>query len=265
MADYILGLLLSLFAGLATAVGSLLAISVKEFKKKYLTLALGVSGGVMVYISFMELMPHAVSVIGDLYAVICLFVGFIVMFIVDVLIPEQDNPHQFDNINYGDKHLLLDEEKRTARESQLKRAGLMAALAIGIHNFPEGIATFVATLENPQWGIMIAIAVAIHNIPEGIAVSMPILYATKDKKKAFLIGLYSGIAEPIGAVLAFLVLMPIITPQILAGIMALIAGIMIYISVDEIIPVAHSYNEGHWAIVGFMIGMMIMAVTLLVL
>jgi ZIP family zinc transporter len=219
----------------------------------------------MIYISFVEMLPHAIENIGELNAVLFLFFGFILMFLIDALIPEQKNPHHFDKINFEVECETKEASEKVHEDMRLKRTGILAALAIGIHNFPEGIATFAATLENPEWGFMIAIAVAIHNIPEGVSVALPIQYATKNRKQAFLYSFFSGIAEPIGAFLAFLILMPILTPAILSGIMAAIAGIMIYISVDEIIPVAHSYNEGHWAIVGFLIGMVIMAVTLLML
>ncbi len=265
MADYALGLLLSLFAGLATGIGAVLAISIKDFKKKYLTLGLGVSGGVMIYISFVEMLPHAIENIEELNAVLFLFGGFILMFIIDALIPEQKNPHHFDKINFNIECETKEQSEKVHEDMKLKRTGILAALAIGIHNFPEGIATFVATLENPEWGLMIAIAVSIHNIPEGVSVAMPIQYATGDKKKAFYYSFFSGLAEPIGAFLAFLFLKSILTPEILSGIMAGIAGVMIYISVDEIIPIAHSYNEGHWAIVGFLLGMFLMAITLLLL
>jgi ZIP family zinc transporter len=265
MADYALGLLLSFFAGLATGIGAFLTISIKDFKKKYLTLGLGVSGGVMIYISFVEMLPHAINNIGELNAVLFLFGGFILMFLIDTSIPEQKNPHHFDKINHEIECQTKEQSNQLHEDMKLKRTGILAALAIGNHNFPEGIATFVATLENPEWGFMIAVAVAIHNIPEGVSVAMPIQYATKDKKKAFLYSFFSGLAEPFGAFLAFLILMPILTPAILSGIMAAIAGIMIYISVDEIIPIAHSYNEGHWALVGFLLGMLLMAITLLLL
>ena len=265
MADYGLGLLLSLFAGLTTGIGAVLVISIKGFNKKFLTIGLGVSGGVMIYISFVEMLPHAIENIGELNAVFFLFLGFVIMFAIDALIPEQKNPHHFDKINYEIECESKEQSEKVHEDMRLKRTGVLAGLAIGIHNFPEGIATFAATIENPEWGVLIAIAVAIHNIPEGISVALPILYATNSRKQAFLYSFFSGVAEPIGAFLAFLILMPILSTTILSGILAAISGIMIYISVDEIIPIAHSYNEGHLAIVGFLLGMVIMAITLLML
>lgn len=143
------------------------------------------------------------------------------------------------------------------------RMGVMTALAIGIHNFPEGIATFTAAMKNPALGVAIAVAIAIHNIPEGIAVSIPIYYATGDRKKAFYLSLLSGLAEPVGALLAYLVLMPFMSPVVMGCVFASVAGIMVFISLDELLPAAREYGEHHVSIYGLVAGMAIMAVSLI--
>ena len=145
------------------------------------------------------------------------------------------------------------------------RMGVMTALAIGIHNFPEGIATFTAAAENLTLGVAIAVAIAIHNIPEGIAVSIPIYYATGDRGKAFRLSLLSGLAEPVGALLAYLVLMPLMSPTLMGCILAAVAGIMVYISIDELLPAAREYGEAHIAIYGVVAGMALMALSLIML
>jgi ZIP family zinc transporter len=145
------------------------------------------------------------------------------------------------------------------------RTGLMTALAIGIHNFPEGLATFAAALGDVRFGIFIAIAIAIHNIPEGIAVSVPIFFATNNKSKAFFYSFLSGLSEPMGAAIGYLILMPFLSNALLAGLFAFIAGIMVYISLDELLPMAHSYGHGHLVIGGIVAGMLIMAISLLML
>ncbi len=145
------------------------------------------------------------------------------------------------------------------------RSGLFTALAIGIHNFPEGLATFGAALSDVKLGVLIAFAIAIHNIPEGISVSVPIFYATGDKKKAFTYSFLSGIAEPIGAVIGFLILQPFLSDGVIVALMAFVAGIMVYISLDELLPMAHQYGHSHMVIIGIILGMFIMALSLLML
>jgi len=147
----------------------------------------------------------------------------------------------------------------------LIRTGYFTALVIGIHNFPEGIATFATALTDINLGIVIAIAIALHNIPEGLAVYVPIFYATGSKKTAFKFTFISGIAEPIGAIIAYLILMPFLDDSLLAMLLAFVAGIMVYISIDEIIPAAHSYGKSHVVISGVVMGMLVMAISLLLL
>jgi ZIP family zinc transporter len=189
--------------------------------------------------------------------VLAFFIGIAFIAIVDLLVPEPENPHNPEG---------LDEPEATRHDDrQLMRMGVMTAVAIGIHNLPEGLATFASALSDVRLGVFIAIAIAIHNIPEGIAVSVPIFYATQDKNKAFCYSFLSGVAEPVGALLGYLLLMPFLTPGVLAGTLAFVAGIMIYISLDELLPMAHRYGHGHLVISGIVLGMLVMAVSLLML
>ncbi|MBL7152413.1 MAG: zinc transporter ZupT [Phycisphaerae bacterium] len=251
-----LALLLTLFAGLSTGIGSAIAYFIKKPKIAYLAFALGLSAGVMIYISFMEMLPTAIHDIGELRAIAAFFVGIAVIALIDLLVPEHENPHEFAG---------LDEPTAQPDSGKLMRTGLMTALAIGIHNFPEGLATFAATLGDVKLGVFIAIAIAIHNIPEGIAVSVPIFFATKNKNKAFFYSFLSGLSEPVGAIMGYLILMPFLSPVLLAALLAFIAGIMIYISLDELLPMAHRYGHGHLVIGGIVAGMLIMAISLLML
>lgn len=141
--------------------------------------------------------------------------------------------------------------------------GMFSALAIGIHNFPEGLATFTSALQDPTLGISIAVAIAIHNIPEGIAVSVPLYYATGSKKKAFKWSFLSGLAEPVGATIGFLILMPFMSDVVFGVLFASVAGIMVFISLDELLPTAEKYGEHHLAIYGLIAGMAVMALSLL--
>lgn len=159
---------------------------------------------------------------------------------------------------------ITDEEiEDTNKNTELYRMGVFSAFAIAIHNFPEGLATFIGALEDPALGISIGIAIAIHNIPEGISVSIPIYYATGDKKKAFSYSFLSGLAEPLGAIVGYFVLKQFINDAMFGIVFALVAGIMVYISLDELLPTAEKYGEHHIAIFGLISGMAVMALSLI--
>ena len=249
-------LLLTTIAGLSTGIGSTIAYFIKKPKISYLCFSLGLSAGVMLYVSFIELLPDAFETVGEIVGLYAFFAGILVIGVIDLAIPEAENPHAFKGIS---------SKRKGKTDKTLLRVGLLTALAVGIHNFPEGLATFGTALTDVKLGLLIAFAIAIHNIPEGISVSMPIYYATGDKKKAFFYSFMSGVAEPVAAVLGLLILIPILSAGVLAFLLAFVAGIMVYISVDELLPVAHQYGSGHCAIVGIVVGMLIMAVSLLLL
>ncbi len=257
---------LTLFAGLSTGIGSAIAFFAKRTNTRFLSLALGFSAGVMIYVSFVEIFTearHTLSVefgekAGTVYTVLAFFGGMLLIAVIDKLIPNEENPHEMHSVEEMTG-------KKKYKEKKLMRMGLMTALAIGIHNFPEGLATFTAALQNPGIGIAIAIAIAIHNIPEGIAVSVPIYYATGDKRKAFRLSFLSGLSEPVGALIGYLILMPFMGPLTFGILFASVAGIMIFISLDELLPAAREYGEHHLSIYGMVGGMVVMAVSLLLL
>jgi ZIP family zinc transporter len=225
-------LLLTAIAGLSTGIGSAIAYFIRKPKVIYLSISLGFSAGVMIYISFMELLADAMETVGQFRALIAFFVGIVIIGLIDMLIPEAENPHEYKD---------LDDTSKQGTNESLMRTGLLTALAIGIHNFPEGLATFATALSDVKLGLFIAIAIAIHNIPEGISVSMPIFYATGSRGKAFFYSFLSGVAEPVGAIVGYLILMPFLSENLIAYLLALVAGIMIYISVDELLPMAHHF------------------------
>lgn len=254
---------LTVFAGLATGVGSLMSFMSKKFNPKFLAGALGFSAGVMIYVSLVEIMVKAKESltaaygikIGNIYTVIAFFTGIAIIALIDKLIPSFENPHEIKNIE--EKNL------NPANNKKLLRMGMFSALAIAIHNFPEGLATFMGALTDPTLGISIAVAIAIHNIPEGIAVSVPIYYATKNRKKAFWLSFLSGLAEPVGAILGYFILRNFFNESTFGVIFAGVAGIMVYISLDELLPTAEEYGEHHIAIGGLIAGMAVMATSLL--
>lgn len=255
---------LTVFAGLSTGIGSIMAFMSKKFNPKFLAGSLGFSAGVMIYVSMVEIFVKARDALsgyygdktGYIYTTLAFFVGIGVIAIIDKLIPSYENPHEIKNID----HAAL---SATDKDTKLMRMGLFSALAIGIHNFPEGLATFMGALTDPTLGVSIAVAIAIHNIPEGIAVSAPIYYATKSRKKAFWLSLLSGVSEPVGALIGYFLLRNIFNDATFGVIFAGVAGIMVYISLDELLPTAEEYGEHHVAIGGLIAGMGVMAVSLL--
>lgn len=262
--DILYPLLLTLVAGLATGIGSAIAFLARHTNKRLLSFSLGLSGGVMIYVSFVELFQQSQLTLaaewgqrpGTAMTVACFFAGILLIGIIDRLVPSVENPHEAHRV---------EEMAEQPRNPKLMRMGLMTALAIAIHNFPEGIATFTTAVDDTTLGAAIAVAIAIHNIPEGIAVSVPVYYATGDRAKAFRLSLLSGVAEPVGALLAWLVLMPFMSPTLMGCILAGVAGIMVFISIDELLPAAREYGEAHISIYGVVTGMAVMAVSLLML
>ena len=246
-------LLLTLLAGLATGIGSAIAFFAHRTNVRFLSFSLGLSAGVMIYVSFVELFAESQTLLTATVA--CFFGGILLIGVIDRLVPSFENPHEMHSV---------EEMNRRPHDRKLMRMGLMTALVIGIHNFPEGIATFMSAIDNPTLGIAIAAAIAIHNIPEGIAVSVPIYYATGSRRKAFLLSLSSGLAEPVGALLAYAVLLPFLSPTLLGCLFGFVAGIMVFISLDELLPAAEEYGEHHISIYGVVTGMALMAVSLIV-
>lgn len=247
-------LLLSALAGLATTIGSLLALFVRKPGPRLMTLTLGFSGGVMILISFVELLPSGIEAIGFARANLVFFGGMAAMFLIDELIPHD---YMAEHHHPGE-----DNAQDAALQGRLLKTGLFVALGLGIHNFPEGMASFATALSDPQLGMAIAAAIAIHNIPEGLAVSAPIYAATGSRSKAFWWSFLSGVAEPVGALLAAVVLLPFLNEAVLGGLLSAVAGIMVFISLDELLPVSRAYEEEHLSIIGIVVGMAVMSFSL---
>lgn len=264
---------LSLFAGLSTGIGSALSLLANRTNTKFLSVMLGFSAGVMLYVSFVEIFQQSretlIGVFGNIggtwMTVGGFFFGIAVIGLIDRFIPEAENPHEVRTIE--DMHTSDAIEPSASAQQKndkaLMRMGLFTGLAIAIHNFPEGLATLTATLADPQLGLPVAVAIAIHNIPEGIAVAVPVYFATGSKKRAFTLSFLSGLAEPVGAMIGFLLILPFFSPAVFGFIFAAVAGIMVYISLDELLPSAEKYGEHHLSIYGLIAGMAVMALSLL--
>lgn len=244
-------LILTSIAGLSTTIGSLIGLAFKKESPKFMSAVLGFTAGVMIGVSFFELLPSSLEEIGFIKSSISFVIGFIFIFLIDYFIP-----HEY----IGQKEKINENT-----DKKLLRTGLFVAIGIAIHNFPEGMATFYSSIVNIKVGAAIAVAIAIHNIPEGIAVSAPVFKATGNRSKAFLWSFLSGVVEPIGAVLTAFLLLPFLNAQILGYLLAGIAGLMVFISIDELIPVSKSYGYSHLPIVSFIGGLIIMIASLFLL
>jgi len=246
---------LTLIAGLSTGIGSLIAFFVKDRDNtSFLSISMGFAAGVMIYVSFMEIMPHAAHELGDGLAyvgIISFFGGMFLVALIDRIIPHDENPHEFmsekerEEASKALHQNVLDKKK-------LMRVGLLTSVALALHNFPEGIATFIATLDNLSTGFVIAVAIALHNIPEGV-------------KKAFIFSFLSGMVEPVGALLAYFIFLPFINDFLVSVLLSAVAGIMVFISLDQLLPSAEKYGKHHYSIYGMVAGMAMMAISLLML
>jgi ZIP family zinc transporter len=254
---------LTLLAGLATGIGSALALFARRTNTRFLSAALGFSAGVMIYVSFVEILADARGSLvlelgarsGAWVSVLAFFGGIGLTALIDRLVPAAENPHEVHRV----------EEMQRRPDAHLMRMGLVSAAAIALHNFPEGIATFVAVLDNPRLGASIAAAVALHNIPEGIAVAVPVFYATGSRGKAFAWSFLSGLSEPLGALAAWWLLAGLAGVVLRGVLFAAVAGVMVFISFDELLPTAREYGEPHVAVYGLVSGMAVMAVSLALL
>lgn len=275
--------LLTLFAGFSTSIGAVIAFFSKKDDYRLLSVGLGFSAGVMIYISFMEILPNSMREFAKIYdsknaefiGLIAFFVGILLTALIDKFIPSDLNPHEpkdsLDELKFCP--LPSHNEPRPTYHpgisslglKRLKRTGIITAFAITLHNFPEGFATFISSIESLSFGLVIAVAVALHNIPEGLAVSLPIYHATNDKKRAFAYSCLSGLAEPIGAIIGAIILMPFINDSVMAIVFGVVAGIMVFISFDELLPAARSYDKAHDSLYGLVGGMAVMAISLILL
>ena len=263
---------LTILAGISTAFGAFLAFFKTKDESRVLSFGLGFSGGVMIYLSFVEILPKSIEhfskscsdTYANIFGVVCFFVGMLIAFGIDFLIPKDVNPHELKSQNevYCE---LADKQKYIASSKHIHRTAIFTAIAITIHNFPEGFATFVSALDNFVFGVSIAIAVAIHNIPEGLVVSLPIYHVTGDKKQALKLTLLSGLAEPLGAIVGYFILAPLLGDYTLAIGFGIIAGIMVFISIDSLLPTSKLSTKGHESVIGVMFGMGIMAISLILL
>ena len=278
----LLAFLLTLVAGGATSIGAALGVMGRGTSPKVLAGGLGLSAGVMLYVSFVELLPEGARILsggsaepgadgrGTALAVLSFFVGIAVIALIDRTVPEAVSPHEFAGRmqgSHGRAELRAPDEQAADRalKARLLRTGMVTAAALALHNIPEGFATFVAALQAPEIAIPVVAAIALHNIPEGLAVAVPVRRATGSRSKAFWLATMTGLAEPVGAVIGYLLLAPLLSGDAMGAILAGVAGVMVFVSLDELLPAAEETGEHHTVIYSLIAGMAVMALTLLVL
>jgi ZIP family zinc transporter len=267
-ANLLIAIGLTLFAGLSTGIGSILAFFTKQTNTRFLSASLGFSAGVMIYVSMIEIFNKAKSALVEAMGPVAggwataggFLAGMVLMAAIDRLVPSSDNPHEIRRLED-----MTEDGRKNASGGRLMRMGLFTAMAIAVHNFPEGLATFASALKDPALGTAIAVAVAIHNIPEGIAVSVPVYFATGDRNRAFRLSFLSGLSEPAGALVGYILLFRFFNDTVFGVLFAIVAGIMVFISLDELLPTAREYGQPHLAIYGLIAGMAVMAASLMLL
>lgn len=271
---FIIGLLLALFAGLSTTLGCIISFFIKEPSPRFISFIMGFSAGVMILISFVELLQEGIMSNGFMMGLIFFFIGLLIMLIIDVTITHEyefeDSIEMLTNQQicedpYHHRHYRHRRGHEKENNINLEKTSMFVFLGVFIHNIPEGMATFIGTVKEIELGIILAVAIALHNIPEGIAVSVPVYTCTNDRRKAFFWSFLSGISEFLGALLIGLILYPFINDFLLGAMLAIVAGIMIYISLDELLPVSHSIGKEHVAILGLITGMFVMFLSLMVI
>ena len=238
-------LALTLFAGLATGIGSLAAYFIPKPDLRYLSLSLGFAAGVMIYVGFVDLFCSSKNVLGFAYANIFFLIGLILIYFLDRAVP----------------HIHIDGQV-DSQCNRLYRSGIMTTIGIAIHNLPEGMTVALVSLADLRLGVPVAIAIAIHNIPEGLACSIPLYCATSDRKKSCLLSFAAGMTEPLGAILAVLLLYPFLNDWLLAAASAMVAGIMVFLCFDELIPIANRYGSEHVTNMGIIAGFAMMMIGL---
>lgn len=269
-------------AGMATVLGSLLVIWAQRTNTRLLAFGLAFSGGAMVYVSLVEIFVKANESFAKtadaqtayMYATLFFFAGVAILFAIDRFVP---NPHTgLDEKQVRSAALdaapnnggeapaaFSDGQPPTKQNAALARIALLAAMAITLHNLPEGLATFFATLDNPTVGLSLAIAIAVHNIPEGVSIAIPVYYASGSKTKAVAATAISGLAEPVGALIGYIALASFLSPFVFGAVFAVIAGAMVFLALDELLPAARVYTRGHETVYGMLAGMGAIAMSLI--
>ena len=275
--SYLIAFILSTIAGLSTVIGGFVTFFIKQNSLKFLSFGLGLSAGVMLFVSLVDLYPEATELIKTQMgqnltwlSILCFGIGMLIAVLIDFFVPDHIQASMFTkqigaNEQHTDSTDCIEDENAIISIGKIKRAGIITAIVVALHNLPEGLATFTLAAQDVILSLGVIMAIAIHNIPAGMDISIPVYQATHSKRKAFLYSFLSGMAEPIGGVLGFLIIKTLF-PNLCVGLLfALVAGIMTYISIDTLLPLSKDYDTGHYSISGVVLGLMIMGSALIIL
>lgn len=233
--------LLSLIAGTATGVGGILVVLLGRISDRFIAGSMGFASGVMLLVSFLNLFVESLDLTSYLNVSLAFATGSVVMIVIDSLLP----------------HLELGRRENGVLKSKLLHSGLLILIGITLHNIPEGVIVSAGYSHLPQLGILIAVAVFFHNLPEGIATAVPLASAGSRKRDVILATFISGLAEPLGALSGGTLLIGA-SNEVLGFALAFAAGVMTYITADELIPIAHERGHKHSVSIGILLGMMFM-------
>ena len=275
--NFVIAFVFATIAGLSTVIGGFVTFFIKGNSLKYLSFGLGLSAGVMLFISLVDLYPHSLEMIkeqiGNHFAWLSILffgLGMLTAVLIDYFVPDHLQTSMFTkqigaNETHTDSTDCVENENAVISIGKIKRAGIITAIVVAIHNLPEGLATFTMTTQNVMLGAGIVFAISIHNIPEGMAISIPVYQATHSKRKAFLYSFLSGMAEPIGGVVGYLIIKALFPDLCVGFLFALVAGIMTYISIDTLLPLSRDYDTGHYSVSGIVLGLLTMGTALIFL
>ena len=258
MGDSAYALLITLMSGLAMGVGALVVFFVKKENKRTTAFSMGFSAGAMLLVAFIALMGHSLQCVGQETSLMMFSIGLIVMALLDKMLPSHahNHPNSVPSLNTNDGE---------SEESVMFRTGIAIAVAIALHNIPEGVAIFTSSLADRETGMLLSVAVMLHNIPIGVAIATPIYLATNNKLKAISIALLTGLISPLAALLCSVFMMPFLSDGIVEKLLPLVAGIMVYICVDELLPASRKQGFHHISTYGVVVGMICVAVVLMFL
>jgi len=280
-------------------------ISMEEIKKgqsKFLAGSLSYAAGVMIYVSFVALWPEAKEqfesggtedeLLVHLYTGLSFFAGIIMGFGFKECVNRIDDQRNIRKESHQNKNGLSVEMQsdiakghgsqevgnkseepsvivvatnEDARRAKILRTGIITAVSIAVHNFPEGLVAFLAAVADWEVGVVTAFAIAVHNIPEGISIAVPYYYASDSMWKAFLVSFLAGLAELFGALIGWAILDDIWGGEAFGALFALTAGIMVYISIAELMPFARNNDpDDKVTTICFFLGMLTIEVSLVI-
>lgn len=240
-----IALIITTIAGLSTVLGGCIVFFKIKNREKFISFCLSFSLSVMITISVIDLVPSSFIELNNSFSLLKSIFITILLFVVGAIL-----------VNILDRNIKVSKSKN----SNLYKLGILNMIALMLHNFPEGIATFMTSYSDLSIGISLSLAIMMHNIPEGISIAVPLYYSTGKKGRGILYTFISALAEPLGAIVAFLFLKQYINMLTISYVLIIVAGIMITISINELFPEAIKYNESKQIKLGMLLGVVVILI-----